>query len=665
MNDTLIAPVPENLPASVILQAAKLGDIPPILAEFASAERRLAQDVRLGRIYGLSGGSLVALALALALSARRDPAHWGRAAAALQEFAALIRSAQSRDIRRLNRNPLYGLYNLDPLRRWVAGRLRAYCGREDVWLSELSVPLYLCAMDWDGVFTLFGLPDESLQFQYHHVRVGPPMDAPVLDALTAALSTMLSTSPVQVHTGGERDGEWFWDVRPAFVDAGALVADLEAGDPRPIFRTRPHAPVRHWKLNWFTSSFIMHSKGEQNHVLTAAYYLDLLARHRALQQAYQELQTRTTRHVEPAELPHLRHFDLPYVGSTEAGTNMRQTVENLEPLRARFQELLAGQTGDLPFDRPVNVIYGAGGSSGILAGLVAARAMEARFRQEKGEIRQIYGVSAGVLDGFFHAVQVAAARHPDLYTPAARHALDDLDTFISQLNPRRLLRFNWNPFRLWQGWTNLDPLRAFLLARLADYTGSRHPEAITFDDIGLPLTISVSRPDGFIDLLGMTGPDRRLRFGGRELTVRPAPVVQGVIAGWSMNTYIEATRLGDQVYVDGGGSFYDPALFPACMDPELIDLLSIHLADPEGHSYNLPRHPNLVGMVIDTHNYMFPEQRRRMRALSDLLYEHYRLRARYAALLETNPAQAADVPPLPPDFRREWDVDNWNLEGAS
>jgi hypothetical protein len=128
-----------------------------------------------------------------------------------------------------------------------------------------------------------------------------------------------------------------------------------------------------------------------------------------------------------------------------------------------------------------------------------------------------------------------------------------------------------------------------------------------------------------------------------------------------MNTYVEPKNLGGQTYVDGGGTFYDPALFVACIDPELSNLLNIHVDDPEGHSYNLPPRPNLVRVVFDTHNYIFPEERRRMRALTDLLYEHYRLRARHAACLQRLPSQASICHPLPPDFRRDWQADNWNL----
>jgi hypothetical protein len=100
--------------------------------------------------------------------------------------------------------------------------------------------------------------------------------------------------------------------------------------------------------------------------------------------------------------------------------------------------------------------------------------------------------------------------------------------------------------------------------------------------------------------------------------------------------------------MDGGGTFYDPGLLVACLDPQLTNLLNIHLDEPDGHSYNLPPRMNLVSILFDTHNLTFPEERRRMRALTNLLYEHFRLRAQ---------AQAAGVA-LPPDFRSRWTIDH-------
>jgi len=645
-------------PSTIIFQSAKLGDIPHILAEFSWAESLQHDGMAVGRVYGVSGGALVALAFGLTLAAQRDSPRWGKAQTALADFSGFLRRARSREIRGLNLNPLYGFYNLSRLRRWVADRLRAYAGRDDFRLSELGVPLYLCAMDWDGVLTLFGPPDDALQFRYQFVRVGPPRDAPLVEALIAALSTMLSTEPALVKTDARQPGEWFRDCRPAIVDAGAIVADLEAADPRPILRRKPYAPIRPWSLNWFTSSFIMHSQNERNQTLLAAHYLDLLARQRALEVAYRELSIALGQEAVPPRTPLAGHVYLPYIGSTEAFTNMRQSVENRTELVARFRALLQGQLDDFAFDQPANVIYGAGGFSGLLAGLVTTRAVDACFERGGGEIRQVYGVSAGVLNGFFHAVRLAAARHPDLYTPSARNALSDLEEFLAHIEPRKVARINLNPARLWLGFANLGPLEQFLLDCLAAYTGSRHPAQITFDDIALPLTVTAARRDGFTEFLGMTSPERHMRFDSREWQVRPAPIVRAMIAGWSMNTYIAPTVLGDQAYQDGGGTFYDPALFVACLDAELTNLLNIHLDEPEGHSYHLPPRPNIVRIVFDTHNYVFPEERRRMRSLVDLLYRHYRLRASYAALLSHAPAELAPDRirghPLPPDFRQEW-----------
>jgi hypothetical protein len=288
--------------------------------------------------------------------------------------------------------------------------------------------------------------------------------------------------------------------------------------------------------------------------------------------------------------------------------------------------------------------------------MVTSLAVDAGFAEGGGQIRQVYGVSAGVLNGFFHGVQLAADRHPDLYTPAARQALRDLEHFIEVLTPNKLVRPNLNPLRFWQGWTNLGPLESFLLERLAKYTGSRHPEQITFDDIALPLTIVTVRRDGFMDYLGMTQPERQMRFGGHVWRPLNFPVVRSIVAGWSMPTYVEPTHLGDQTYTDGGGAFYDPALFVACLDSTLTNMINVHLDEPEGHSYGFPARMNLVEVAFDAHNFTFPELRRRMRPLTNLLYAHYRLRKRYELLLAQAPAEAVARWPLPPDFRQSWEI---------
>jgi hypothetical protein len=122
-----------------------------------------------------------------------------------------------------------------------------------------------------------------------------------------------------------------------------------------------------------------------------------------------------------------------------------------------------------------------------------------------------------------------------------------------------------------------------------------------------------------------------------------------------MPTYVQPTHLGDQTYTDGGGTFYDPALFVACLDAELTNMINVHLDEPESHHYPFPARMNLVEVAFDAHNFIYPELRRRIRPLTNLLYAHYRLRKRYAALLAQAPAEAAHWP-LPPDFRQTWEL---------
>ncbi len=643
---------------TLIFQAAKLGDPLHILDEMLRARKILEQRTPVSTIYGLSGGALTALAFALAYSAQNDPRRWGAAESALDDFYDFLRDAKSRNLRRLNPNPWYGVYNLAPLRTWLTNQLRYYAQAVVASVNslpdfaDLAIPLYLCAMDRDGTFTAFGPPNPDLKFHYHAVQVGPPKVASMIDAVTAALSTVLSTEPTCIGN------DCYRDCRPAIVNAAAIVSDLHRSDPSLILRNEPHAPIRPWKRNWITSSFIMHSQNERNQALLAETFLDLKTRLLHLEQQMEAFQANHLPQNHALEehytAPILRHVDLPYIGSTEANTNMRQSVENKSALMQSFRQMLAGQLDGFPFHQPANIIYGAGGFSGILAGLVTTRAVDAGFASQGGEIQQIYGVSAGVLNGFFHAVQVAAKKHPDRYTPAAQHALADLETFIAQVTPKQIARLNLNPFKFWQGWGNLGPLEKFLLKKLGAYTGSNHPERLTFDDLQLPMTVCVARLDGFTDFLGMTTPQRSFWFGGQEWIVKPAPVVRALIAGWSMNTYILPTQIEDQSYTDGGGTFYDAGLFVALCDAQLTNLLNIHLDEPEGHSYNLPPRPNLMRILFDTHNYVFPEERRRMRALCDALYHYYTMRHEYAARLASLPRDESKTLSVPEDFRQQW-----------
>ncbi len=637
-----------SVPPSLIFQAGKLVDIPQLVDELAAAKELLQSNQPIGRIYGISGGSLTAAAFALAFSARLNPQSWSWAADMLDDLSSYLTGSPGWKKRRYNFNPRFGLYNLKPLRRWLERNINGHSSEKPLMISELPVDLYIGAADRDGLLTLFGKPDNSLQLQYHFLTIHPPQDAPLVDALIAAVSTLLTTEPALVN------GAYYRDCRPILVDTGALISDLEGQDPRKILRSKPYISKQRLRNNVLTSSFIMHAHHQQNAVLLSLLYLDLKERHRLLETA---LKNHTASISTPSQ-PNVFHVQLPYIGSTEAATNMRQSVEQKDQLIQRFTDLLAGQLDDFPFDTSANLIYGAGGFSGILAGLVAARRISAGFQRGGGQVNQIYGISAGVINGFFHAVQLAAGQHPHLYTPAAQSALNDLEAFIADIKAEKVVNVNRNPLRLWKGLANLAPFEAYLEERLKAYTGCSDPQSLTFNDISLPLTVCVAREDGFTDFLGMTTPERRTRLNGREIKVLSAPVIRSIIAGWSMNTYIEPTRIGDQLYTDAGGTFYDIGIFPVCLDPELRSLINIHLDEPEGHSYNLPNKPDLLRILFDTHNYTFPEERRRMYYLTNLLYRHYQLRL---AVQEHAPDLAQNEPIsdlLQDDFCKDWNLIN-------
>jgi hypothetical protein len=628
----------DKLP-SLIFQSAKLGDREKILAEISTAQQLIAKDTPVRRVYGLSGGVLTALAFCLVKSAKIAPEQFSGAAHALDEMADFLTKAHSGDIHRMKVDPSFGVFSLQPLRSWLAASLKRWSGRDQILLSELPLPFYIICGDEDGRPIFFGHPDETLQFQYHFVHVDPPQDAPILDAVTAGLSTLLSTEPWPVN------GHYYHDARPTFTDAGAVIANLEQTDPAPILRTRPFTPLRSWKTNFLTSSFIMHSIHERNQALLADAYLDLRVKHIALQNIAKNLPTDES----TQSIARVRHINLPYVGSTEAFTNMRQSVENKAQLLERFRQELNGQFDGYPFDQPANLIYGAGGFSGILAGLTTTRAVDEGFRLSGGAIQEIYGVSAGVLNGFFHAVQIAAIRQPERWLAPARQALLDLENFIAHIQTSHFARVNLNPLNFWKGWANLSPLETFLEKRLSAYTGSLTPEKLTFDDLDLPLTITAAGRDGFTEFFGRTTSHRHMLFGGKQIQVVSAPVIKAILAGWSMNTYIQPAVLDGKTYCDGGGTFYDIGLFVACLDEKLTNQINIHLDEPEGHCYHLPARPNLLRILFDTHNLTFPEERRRMAALTNLLYEYFQLRESITA----SDLKGNDHPFIP-DFRQEW-----------
>jgi hypothetical protein len=177
-----------SLPSTIIFQSAKLGDPAWIIKELDWAESLLNGGLEVGRIFGVSGGNLTALAFGLALAARKSPQSWGQARNALADFRIFLGNASSRHVRALKLSPLYGFYSLKPLRGWVSRYLISCIGRDDWNVSDLGLPLYLCAIDQDAIFRMFGPSDDSLHCDYGFVHIPPPQDAPLLDALTAGLS---------------------------------------------------------------------------------------------------------------------------------------------------------------------------------------------------------------------------------------------------------------------------------------------------------------------------------------------------------------------------------------------------------------------------------------------------------------------------------------------
>ncbi len=596
---------------AIIFQTAKLGNIDQILAEIHLAEKILPNVNGQERIFGVSGGALTALAFALAVSAKIDPDRWGNAQTALFEFRNFLEKASSGKIRRfnLNRNLLYGRSNLNPLRKWLEKRIEHYLGDTNALLSDMAVPLMLCAMPMNNRLAFFGNPDTSLQMEYQFARLGPPSNARIVDAVIAALSTSLSTHPVEINK------QWYYDCRPAVADAGAIVADMLKVKPEEIWRSTPHTPIRDWKPNFITSPFMMHSHHERNQTLLAQEYLEVLSQNRRLHKLGRQ----------PAVSPQVNHIYLPYVGSTEAFTNMRETVAKKQELIRKFEDILKDQLMEIDFNQPANLIYGAGGFSGMIAGLTATRAIKERFIIGHGEIRSIYTVSAGLVNGFFHAVEIAAQKYPGIYTPSAQNALNDLETMISGMTSGNFMKLNFNPKRFWQGWFNLEPFRIFLKECLVKYTGCQDPEILTFDDIHLPLVVMAARRDGFPEFMGSVISDRRMNFQGKTIRVIPAPIITALLAGASMNSYVEPTVLKGEIYRDGGGSFYDPGYFAARLDPKPVNLINIHLNEPENHFYDLPDKPNIFRIILDQHNVTFTEEIRRMVKLTDLYYENLRL----------------------------------------
>lgn len=661
-------------PYSVIYQAAKLGEIAYLLNDLEMAQSLNAERIPIGRIYGNSSGALAAVAHGIVLSARANPDRFTQQAVhALEDFEAFFRRARSRQIRRLNwRGMLYGFTNLNPLKRWLADRLRAYAGRDDLTFSDLDTPVYLCVGDKDAYPVFLGPPDDTLQADYHNCRTRIE-DAPVLDALIAALSTLLSTDAHRVN------GHYYKDGRPVFTDISPMVLDMESSDPRPIIKSKPHAPLPDWPSNTVTQPFIMHRWHEQNQALLAVYYNDLLYRHRALEAQADallaDLQARgagdlADKHFTnwvDADRPAILHVRLPYIGTTEASTNMRQSIANKAELMKTFLELGEPQLKGFDFDRPLTLIYGAGGFSGIVAGMVMTHLVD-----ERGvNVRRVFGCSSGVLNGLFHGVALGARRFPDLYTREALDGLKHLEEFFDQLDMSNIYRINNTPRKLARAIANLNPLRDQLVHYIERWTGRTSGAEVTFEDIRLPFYAVAARgSDGQTDFFGMAD-NLEMRFAGR--TIRPinCPIVDAIIAGMAQPFYVTPPVIEGEVYYDGGASYYDFELLCAGMEEELPSLVSIHVVGPPDYSFGFSERPNIVRIVFDTHNFTLPEERRRMTATANLLYEHEGLRRRLAHLVnaleeagQREVLKEREMPELQGNWWRTWEPEEIGLRST-
>jgi hypothetical protein len=100
---------------SIIFQSAKLGDLQLIAEELGWAQSLLDDGKAPSKVYGISGGALAALTYSLSPAARYDQQNWGKAVDLISVFSSFLGTASSGKIRSLNRDPPWGIYNLNPL----------------------------------------------------------------------------------------------------------------------------------------------------------------------------------------------------------------------------------------------------------------------------------------------------------------------------------------------------------------------------------------------------------------------------------------------------------------------------------------------------------------------------------------------------------------------
>ncbi|NDJ53492.1 MAG: patatin-like phospholipase family protein [Chloroflexi bacterium] len=670
-----------NKPISVIYQAGILRRPEHILRDIALAERLDAQGLPIERMVGSAGGALVALMHGIKRSAQLRPDHYDQtASAALDGLRSLLEARRKQHYQQVNWRALpYGLKNLSALRRWLIERLTRYTGRDGaaLRLSELALPVYLVAGDKDGFPVFFGPEDQSLHIDYHNFSLRTE-EAPAVEACLAALSILLQYDAVQVN------GAHYKSIRPGMPDLTPTLFDMQRADPRPILCNQPDTPLIKAPISTVTTPFHMHRWYERNQSWLADHYLDLIRRIEALRTAadrlvesgraagQHELIDASDRWEDPQPLE-AAHTRVQYLTSTELFKDIEIAVREQDRFIAMAEEIGGPQLATFDFDRPFDIFYGAGGLSSILIELGFTRLFKDRAAGHASRVRRVSGASAGVLNAFFHAINLAANRHPDLYLPAAQNSLDDLYDLFDGLHANDLFEVNWlKPWRFPRSLGNSDPLRRTLRRLLTKWTGSSDPEALTFEDLKLPLLVSAARAsDGVPAFLGMPG-DQQTVFGGTVIRPVNGPVIQSVLAGMAVPLYLPAERIGDDIYLDVGAGFFDATLLFCTLAREPASILSIHLGEPPGYSFGYPERTLLSRSLFDTHTYQIPEQRRRSYEAVNRLYEYFGLRRRVARLVEAlhwaGQADLLAAHPLP-DWDEAWwqtwqvDVVGYTLDG--
>ena len=179
----------------------------------------------------------------------------------------------------------------------------------------------------------------------------------------------------------------------------------------------------------------MHRWHERNQVDLTGYYDDLLLRHRA--------GARRRRPPPRPDAPRVRHVEHPLRRLHRAGHQHAGEPGQQAGADGRSSATWASRNWRaLTFARPFNLIYGAGGFSGLLAGLVMSRLIDERQRQHPAHLR-LLGRRAQRAVPRRGPGRAPAARSS--YTPQAANALADLEEFFQRISPSLLYSVNKTP----------------------------------------------------------------------------------------------------------------------------------------------------------------------------------------------------------------------------